>query len=75
MKGCESCGNVQLESNKLVTRESTYKLCHNCLFLFVNLSLTPQMFKSLINAGHSPHEFYLHDDFYDEDGVALQSKR
>lgn len=52
-----------------------YRLCNNCLFSFVNLNLAPQQFKNLLDNGHSRDEFYLHSDFYDEEGYALQPKR
>lgn len=70
---CESCmdcdANIELK-DKL--GPVTYNICGNCLQELISYSLTPQHFKNLLKNGHSETEFYLHDDFYDEDGNALQ---
>ena len=49
-----------------------YTLCLCCLQELINKSLTKEHFKNLIKNGHTTKEFYLHDDFYDEDGNMLQ---
>ena len=53
----------------------SYHICGNCLQELISYSLTPQHFKNLLKNGHSATEFYLHDDFYDDDGTALQPWR
>ena len=71
---CEACGirHIQWflrdEYNVLVT----YKVCTNCLIRLVNKNLTPEQFKHLLSKGHKDNERLLHEDFYDDDGNALQ---
>jgi len=73
---CESCNEnaaaliiTDLRSGK------AYRVCHNCIIELVNVSLTPEHFFNMLKAGHSKHEFWLHDDFYDWNiGEALQPK-
>ena len=66
---CE-CGNES--TTILVNYNEAYHLCANCVFDLINLNLKPEQFKALLRNGHSNTEFYLHSDFYDEDGNALQ---
>jgi len=70
---CEACGEFPQMIN-LDTRDGVYNICHNCLLKLVTLSLSNQEFKNLLKNGHKSTEFYLHSDFYDGDGNALQSK-
>ncbi len=72
-KKCEACQEAGIQSS-LNTFEASknYELCANCLPQLINCSLEPKQFKNLIRAGHNDTEFYLHGDFYSEDGVALQ---
>lgn len=49
-----------------------YHLCSDCHRRLVVCHLTKRQWKNLIANGHSEHEFYLHEDFYDENGRALQ---
>jgi len=78
MEKCEAC-DKHPQSVCLIHPANSidlviYKLCNNCLLALVNTSLSKKQFKNLIKHGHDPSEFYLHDDFYDEDGTALQPK-
>lgn len=73
-ESCEEC-NAQCELKiKGSHLESTYKLCLNCLGELINLNLTKKQFKNLLKNGHNENEFYLHEDFYDCFGNALQPK-
>ena len=72
-KKCEACGRMSPGAElKLGARKEIYILCLNCLIPFVNCNLSKEQFKSLLANGHTVSEFYLHDDFYDEEGNALQ---
>jgi hypothetical protein len=73
---CEACREFPATLTIKDSRSDLiYKVCHNCIISLVNVSLTPEQFFNLINAGHSKHEFWLHDDFYDWDsGEALQPR-
>jgi hypothetical protein len=51
-----------------------YVVCTNCLTRLTMLDLTKKQFKNLIKAGHSTTEYYLHNDFYDDMGNALQPR-
>ena len=77
---CEACGH-HAASETLTDKHpeasnghKPYKLCLNCLLSLVNVCLTPEEYKNLLKNGHKDTEFYLHDDFYDEAGHALQPK-
>ncbi|MEK6953066.1 MAG: hypothetical protein AABX29_08695 [Nanoarchaeota archaeon] len=68
---CEACrkSNVQAE---LIIGGITYKICMNCLLPFVAHALTPEQFNNMLISSHKKTDFMLHDDFYDDDGHALQ---
>lgn len=70
---CEACNHAprMYELNDLLGKV-TYKVCGNCLLKLVIHSLSPEEFRGLIASGHHENEFYLHEDFYDEEGNALQ---
>lgn len=73
---CESC-DAEYPWPTLVTlvmigEAIKYKICLTCLQKLVTYSLSPENYKNLLKAGHSVDEFYLHGDFYDEAGNALQ---
>ncbi len=73
---CQSCEDFK-EQHILVDcygKAKPYHLCNNCLLELVNVSLTPEHFKNLIKNDHPSSEFYLHSDFYDKRGTALQPK-
>jgi len=72
MSKCESCEDFPVTVEMTDIGTTTYKICNNCLFELVNHALTNQHFKNLLKNGHSSSEYYLHDDFYDEDGNAIQ---
>ncbi len=71
---CEcNCGNEGDVILKLLgTKPSEYKLCMNCHLNITNCNLSKKQFKALIDNGHTIKEFLLHEDFYDEEGNALQ---
>lgn len=73
---CEcNCGSEVMVIHKDLPEGYIYKLCRNCEVGFVNHSLTPKQFFSLIKNGHKVTEFMLHDDFYDDEtGEALQPR-
>lgn len=53
---------------------SVYRLCAECARRLEALALRPLEWYRLA-ALHGPFAFYLHEDFYDQDGVALQPKQ
>lgn len=65
-------GNGLLDVNTLVDVDYTYKLSKDLLVGLVMTSLTPEQYKELVEL--YPNSFYLHSDFYDKNGVALQPK-
>ncbi|WP_223702313.1 hypothetical protein [Sutcliffiella deserti] len=69
---CESCCKRAIEI-KVESDEPAqpYQLCHSCHTHLVSLSLRPLEWYNLAVI-HSPNKYYLHDDFYDEDGSACQ---
>ena len=67
---CEVCG-VEIPILLLIDDEVTYVLCPNHLFKLVTHSLTKDEAMKLIN-NHGNKTFYLHDDFYAENGEPLQ---
>lgn len=73
MAGCEcECGfGVQV---MLRDDTSEFHLCMNCLISLVNLNLTKEQYRALIEIGHDRTEHLLHDDFYDDEGNALQPR-
>jgi hypothetical protein len=50
----------------------TYQLSKDILIRLIRNNLTKKQYKELIIK--HPNSFYLHDDFYDEDGNKLQPK-
>jgi len=48
-----------------------YRLCPDCYQRLIMFSLRPREWYNLAVI-HSPNPYYLHDDFYDEDGSAAQ---
>ena len=71
---CESCEKIFDNLIELIDGTSNYMICHNCLLKLVNLRLTPKNYKNLLKNSHDKNEFYLHGDFYDNNGEALQPK-
>lgn len=80
-KKCEACEkapqtNILKENPDLFTdTKKDYRICSNCLFDLINLSLTKEQYRNLLENGHNRSEFYLHDDFYDDEGNVLQPKK
>jgi hypothetical protein len=74
-KECEACDREVQGILVDQGEDKPYHLCNNCMFALINTCLSKEQFKKLIVCGHQDNEFYLHDDFYDEDGNALQPSR
>ena len=78
MNICQSCEEDEeqwiLTDCYKKSKSKPYHLCSNCLLELVNTCLSPEHLKNLIKNGHSDKEFYLHSDFYDKKGNALQPK-
>lgn len=72
---CEACGAAHqwtiIDAYK-DRKTKSYKICSNCHLALVTCCLSKKQFFNLIKAGHNTNEFYLHEDFYDEKGNALQ---
>jgi hypothetical protein len=74
---CEACGEKDVLcvlEDLFSIKNSRFIVCGNCLISLINLRLSVKQFKNLIKNGHNSNEFYLHEDFYDEEGVALQPR-
>ena len=71
---CEACKHEEHQWVLTDTLDASvsYYLCGNCLPALVNYHLSKKQFRHLLKAGHTTMEFLLHEDFYDEDGRALQ---
>ena len=72
---CESCKRWESQwilKSTLDPKEKPYKVCSNCLLPLVGEALDKKQFKNLLKSGHKDEEFLLHEDFYDEEGRALQ---
>jgi hypothetical protein len=71
---CEVCRQISVET---IIESSDgrwpYRLCLSCAHRLITLSLRPLEWFHLAVL-HGPHEHYLHDDFYSEEGEALQPK-
>lgn len=69
---CESCRrqHVQIEE-KSDLPQHPYRLCYGCHKRLTTLSLRPFQWYNLAVI-HAPLSYYLHDDFYDENGEASQ---
>ncbi len=55
----------------LIDHDVVFVLCPNHLFKLVTHDLSPEEAKKLIKK-HGNKTFYLHNDFYDDQGNALQ---
>jgi len=71
--GCAAAFPAEM-INKLDAADGFYVVCGNCLIALVGLGLNPDQFANMLAQGHSTEEFFLHSDFYDETGQALQPK-
>ena len=79
MKPCECCEKypVMWKLKDVYVGEhgaKTYKLCANCLDELIHLALSQKHYKNLLKNGHDADEYFIHSDFYDEDGNALQPR-
>lgn len=73
-KMCEACESVQASIVDTEDDEtSPYILCHECHQRLEKRALRPMEWYRLALL-HSPHQFRLHDDFYDDSGHASQPK-
>ena len=71
---CQACRLRPAEHEILLETEKElgpYKLCQPCAHRLDKLSLRPLEWFNLA-AIHGPSRYHLHDDFYDEDGIAYQ---
>jgi hypothetical protein len=73
-KLCQSCERSEQMWNlsSAYKDEPVYAVCANCLLFLTTHSLRPEMYKNLLKNGHKATEFLLHDDFYDDEGNAMQ---
>ncbi len=73
---CECCKKfeVQWTLKDQIDENIEYNVCSNCLDALINRNLSKKQFKNLLTNGHTIKEFLLHDDFYDDDGTALQPR-
>jgi len=80
MKLCESCEKHQVMFKlkdvygERHNKAKTYNLCANCLHNLTHLALSPEQYKNLLKNGHQADEYFIHSDFYDESGNALQPR-
>lgn len=68
---CQCCG-----SDSIVTvrqREHSYDLCPDHALAYISYNLKPKDFLKLYQ--EDSFDFFLHDDFYAEDGMAYQPDR
>ncbi|PFB27737.1 hypothetical protein [Bacillus cereus] len=69
---CEACKqNPVHKIEESDEANQPYKLCSPCHERLISLSLHPNEWYNLAVV-HSPYKYYLHDDFYEENGVATQ---
>jgi hypothetical protein len=68
---CELCGHYP--SDILDSIDTTYTLCQNHIIYLINLCLNKEDALKLIKI-HGKNAFYLHEDFYDDEGYALQPR-
>src|SRR6185295_2208136 len=69
---CEACKAAQVQS--IVESDdptSPFAVCSACAHRLRTFSLRPLEWYNLV-CSHSPYEFLLHDDFFDDDGTACQ---
>jgi hypothetical protein len=70
---CLACGSRCLDAYKLDVGDYRASLCEAHTQALITMSLTPETYHLLAaDAGDPKRVWYLHADFYDEDGVALQ---
>ena len=74
IKLCEACKVKEIKVVEISDdTNQPYKLCYECHDRLLNYSLRPIEWYNLAII-HSNNKFLLHDDFYDEDGVAGQPR-
>jgi len=81
---CEFCGErhvvmILADHPRVIFEErgmregDVYAACPNCLLMLVTHSLSPQQYLRAQQAGRDMDRHYLHYDYYDRDGTALQA--
>jgi hypothetical protein len=71
---CEACKAAAVEVEIADAPDESappFRLCHACAGRLEDKALRPREWYELV-AIHGPQSYWLHDDFYDEDGAALQ---
>ncbi|WP_439875714.1 hypothetical protein ACSLGG_09255 [Bacillus mycoides] len=69
---CEACNHNPVHKiEESDEANQPYKLCNQCHERLITLSLHPNEWYNLVVI-HSPYKYYLHDDFYEENGEATQ---
>lgn len=63
-------GKILLETNTLIDSDYTYYLSKKMLVRFIGRNLTKKQYFKIKE--QYPNSWYLHDDFYDDDGSRLQ---
>ncbi|MDF2672068.1 MAG: hypothetical protein K0R09_333 [Clostridiales bacterium] len=72
---CQACKIRQVEVIEKCDDEiEPYKLCHECHERLLSYSLRPIEWYNLASI-HTFNKFLLHDDFYEDDGVATQPEK
>ena len=71
---CECCKKAehQWQITDTLDNSVSYFVCSCCLPDLVTYNLKKKQIRNLIKSGHTRDEFLLHEDFYDDDGNALQ---
>jgi hypothetical protein len=71
---CECCKKAPHQWVLVDTLDASvsYFVCMCCLPDLVTYNLKKKQLRNLAKSGHTANEFLLHEDFYDEDGNALQ---
>ncbi len=69
---CQACRSAPIETIvESDEAQQPFQVCRACARRLETLSLRPLEWYNLASI-HSPYQFLLHDDFYDEDGTACQ---
>lgn len=69
---CQACKSTPVETIvESDNPQQPFQLCRACAYRLETMSLRPLEWYNLASI-HSPFQFLLHDDFYDEDGTACQ---
>ena len=74
---CQSCmtyrAQYKVENFPMQEKDNTFYVCASCFSALATHSLKPEEWKNLVEKNnHKDYAFLLHEDYYDEDGNALQ---